>query len=205
MHGGRESDNKINIEAGSVLSECVINTKTIFSFNFQKKAIDMYLSILEESTRTFKRDSFMNGFLMGIGGFAVYCAAATVFHYSFKFIQDGSLTFSDMTISSSVILLLTNGISDNIMGVANYGKARNAFNSCFNTLDTKSVIDTSVEVNENKIKATKLTGKIEFKNVTFAYPTKPDQIILKGISFVIEPGQSAALVGYSGCGKSTII
>ena len=48
-------------------------------------------------------------------------------------------------------------------------------------------------------------GKIEFRNVTFAYPTKPEIDVLKNVSFVIEPGQSAGLVGYSGCGKSTII
>ena len=205
LHGGRDSDNAINIEAGSVLSECVINTKTIFSFNFQKTAIEMYLGSLQKSTIQFKRDSFFNGLLMGIGGFAVYAGAATVFHYSFDFIKDGSLTFGDMTLASSIMLMLTNGISDNIMGVANYSKAKNAFSSCFSTIDTISEIDTSEEANKNKIIPTDFKGKIEFKNVTFAYPTKPDQIILKNINFIIEPGQSAALVGYSGCGKSTII
>ena len=50
-----------------------------------------------------------------------------------------------------------------------------------------------------------MKGKIEFKNVTFAYPTRPDQKILRDISLTIPEGHSAALVGYSGCGKSTII
>ena len=63
----------------------------------------------------------------------------------------------------------------------------------------------SKEGNQNKISAKNIQGKIEFKNVTFAYPTKPDLNVLKGISFSVQPGQSAALVGYSGCGKSTII
>ena len=142
---------------------------------------------------------------MGIGVMAVYSSNATVFHYSYEFIADRSLSFDDMTLSSSIIMLLTNGISDNVMGLSNFSKAKTAFDSCFSTLDAKTEIDTSVEANEGKVKATNLTGKIEFKNVTFAYPTKPDQKILRNISFVIEPGQSAALVGYSGCGKSTII
>jgi ABC-type multidrug transport system fused ATPase/permease subunit len=50
-----------------------------------------------------------------------------------------------------------------------------------------------------------IKGKIEFKHVNFSYPTKPEVKILKDISFVIETGTAAALVGYSGCGKSTII
>ena len=58
---------------------------------------------------------------------------------------------------------------------------------------------------EGKIEPDNLRGKIEFRNVTFAYPTKPDVDVLKDVNFVIEPGQNVGLVGYSGCGKSTII
>lgn len=48
----------------------------------------------------------------------------------------------------------------------------------------------------------KLQGKIEFKNVWFAY--EDDNWILKDVSFTIEPGQSMALVGKTGSGKTTI-
>lgn len=47
-------------------------------------------------------------------------------------------------------------------------------------------------------------GEIEFKNVEFHYPTRPDFPILKGVSFKAEKGQTIALVGPSGSGKSTI-
>jgi ABC-type multidrug transport system fused ATPase/permease subunit len=51
----------------------------------------------------------------------------------------------------------------------------------------------------------KLTGHIQFDNVSFSYPTRQDVEVLKGISFKIKPGQKIALVGPSGSGKSTII
>lgn len=47
-------------------------------------------------------------------------------------------------------------------------------------------------------------ARIEFENVVFSYDPKEDRKILKGISFVVEPGQKLALVGESGAGKSTI-
>jgi ABC-type multidrug transport system fused ATPase/permease subunit len=48
-------------------------------------------------------------------------------------------------------------------------------------------------------------GEVEFDNVRFAYPSKPDKTILKGVSFHLKPGQKLALVGDTGSGKSTVI
>jgi ATP-binding cassette subfamily B (MDR/TAP) protein 1 len=48
-------------------------------------------------------------------------------------------------------------------------------------------------------------GKIEFKNVTFRYPTRPEQKVLDDFSATFEEGKTTAIVGASGSGKSTII
>ena len=50
-----------------------------------------------------------------------------------------------------------------------------------------------------------IRGKIEFKNVSFTYPTRPDQKVLDNFSAVFEEGKTTAIVGASGSGKSTII
>ena len=196
---------KANIEAGSILSECVVNTKTIYSFNFQKKAIEMYLDCLKFITAQFKRDSFMNGIFIGIGQFAVFSANATVFYASKCFLLDGSLEAENMALTINILLMCAGGIGNGLSQTGDYKKAAVSFKSLYSTLDTKSLIDPTPEANRGKKSAANIKGKIEFKDVTFAYPTRPDQIILKKISFTIYPGQAAALVGYSGCGKSTII
>ena len=103
------------------------------------------------------------------------------------------------------VMTISQEISQNLVGLSGYSKAKKAFASIFKTLDTETLIDPSEKANEGKISPDKLKGKIELKNVTFAYPTRPDQPILRNISLTIEAGQSSALVGYSGCGKSTII
>lgn len=51
----------------------------------------------------------------------------------------------------------------------------------------------------------KMTGEIEFKRVEFAYPSRPECIILKDFSLTIPRGKTVALVGGSGSGKSTVI
>ncbi|XP_068154904.1 mitochondrial potassium channel ATP-binding subunit [Drosophila tropicalis] len=50
----------------------------------------------------------------------------------------------------------------------------------------------------------RLHGEIRFENVSFAYPMRPDQMVLKDFSLTLRPGQTVALVGASGSGKSTI-
>jgi ATP-binding cassette subfamily B (MDR/TAP) protein 1 len=54
-------------------------------------------------------------------------------------------------------------------------------------------------------KVSQLKGHIEFRNVTFTYPSRPGQKVLDNFSAIFEQGKTTAIVGASGSGKSTII
>jgi ATP-binding cassette, subfamily B, bacterial len=69
-------------------------------------------------------------------------------------------------------------------------------------LDAPSEIDLAQAAHTEKAN---ITGNIDFENVQFTYPTRPELQILKGIDLHIKAGQKVALVGQSGAGKSTII
>ena len=112
-----------------------------------------------------------------------------------------NLTYQNMNLALN-ILLTTGGISHNLMGLADLPKGRIAFRSLYRILNTPSLINA---LNQGKQFPTVYRGKIEFKNVTFAYPTKTENIILRNLSLKINPGEHIALVGFSGSGKSTII
>lgn len=66
----------------------------------------------------------------------------------------------------------------------------------------------AVEISQDKgaiIENDKLEGEIELRNVNFAYPSKPDVMVSKNVNITVKKNQIVALVGQSGCGKSSII
>jgi ATP-binding cassette, subfamily B (MDR/TAP), member 1 len=77
-------------------------------------------------------------------------------------------------------------------------RAASASKEIFDIIDAK-VPDTSGKMDVS------VDEDILFNNVTFAYPTRPDTTILKGLTVRFELGKNTAIVGPSGCGKSTIV
>jgi len=62
-----------------------------------------------------------------------------------------------------------------------------------------------IDQDDPKVPKHELKGKIEFKNVTFVYPSRPDQKILDNFNHSFEVGKTTAIVGPSGSGKSTVV
>ncbi|XP_022425677.2 bile salt export pump isoform X3 [Delphinapterus leucas] len=99
-----------------------------------------------------------------------------------------------------------------IVGALNLGNAsscleafaagRAAATSIFETMDRKPLIDC---MSEDGYKLDRIKGEIEFHNVTFHYPSRPEVKILNNLSMVIKSGEMTAMVGSSGAGKSTAL
>ncbi|GAB7355274.1 hypothetical protein MBLNU459_g5817t3 [Dothideomycetes sp. NU459] len=82
------------------------------------------------------------------------------------------------------------------------GKAKHAASELKTLFDRQPEID-SWSVDGEKLQTA--DGFIEFRDVHFRYPTRPEQPVLRGLNLTVKPGQYVALVGASGCGKSTTI
>ena len=202
---GKRKYKEIRIEAGSYFSQCVTNTKTIFSFNFQKGAIEMYRSILEKENTDYIRDSLILSAFIAAGDFLSYASNSVAYKCAMQFIRHKSLTFSRMNNVKKTLMSYIESTDLQIRGLSDYTKVRIAYKFIYKILNTPSEINALEDVNKDKISPKDINGKIEFKNVTFCYPTKPQIKVLRNVSFIIQPGTRVAIVGSSESGKSTII
>lgn len=85
-------------------------------------------------------------------------------------------------------------------------KASAAAKRVFDFVDTPSEINAPKMTEQNEgLDCDKVVGKIEFRDVWFRYPMRKEDFVLKGLNLTINPKDSVALVGESGCGKSTFI
>lgn len=82
------------------------------------------------------------------------------------------------------------------------GKAYQAASELKKLFDRKPNVDTWGQEGEPLVE---VEGTLEFRDVHFRYPTRPEQPVLRGLNLIVRPGQYVALVGASGCGKSTTI
>jgi ATP-binding cassette subfamily B (MDR/TAP) protein 1 len=200
-----KSDEKLDIESGAILSEAVINTKTIFSYNMQGKISDYYNELIMSGKQNIVKSSFIAGLSFGFSQFVIFITYAVVFYCGGRFIMAGTLTFGNMMKAMFSILFAAFGLGQAQQYVGDISKAKLAIDSIFQILDSESTINPLDDNEKFKKSADELKGKIEFRNVTFSYPTRTDTVVLKNISFVILPGQNVAFTGFSGSGKSTII
>ncbi|KAL6662036.1 hypothetical protein ACP70R_001420 [Stipagrostis hirtigluma subsp. patula] len=86
--------------------------------------------------------------------------------------------------------------------MAAFAKARVAAAKIFRIIDHKPGIERD---GEGGVELESVTGRVEMRNVDFAYPSRPDIPILRGFSLSVPAGKTIALIGSSGSGKSTVV
>jgi ABC-type multidrug transport system fused ATPase/permease subunit len=201
--GASDGNKDIESESGSILSESLTNTKTIFSYNMQENVNKLYSKSLEGYSENLYRNASVKGIFYGFSQFIIFGMYATLFYVGGKLFVNQEVTLQNMMRTIFIILFTALGTGVAAAFAGDYEAAKSALVSLYKVIDEPSQID--VEQSESGVKKENFAGEIEFKNVSFAYPMRPNNFVLKNLSFKIKPGQNVAFVGASGSGKSTII
>ncbi|CAC5380494.1 ABCB1 [Mytilus coruscus] len=188
--------------AGAVAEEVFLSIRTVMAFNGQTKECERYNENLKDANSQAIRKGIVTGLGQSVFWFFVYSAFAVAFWYGIYLIRSGEAGFEageTLTIFMGV-MIGSMSLGQAFPTLEVIGNARGAAQKVFEIIDQKSEIDFSS--NEGRI-LEKVEGNIGFKNLYFNYPARPDVQILKGLSLEVSKGKTVALVGSSGCGKST--
>ncbi|KAK4872476.1 hypothetical protein RN001_014505 [Aquatica leii] len=194
--------------AGAIAEEVLTSIRTVIAFGGQHKEIDRYSNKLVFAKNNNIRRALLFGTGIGLVWFFIYASYALAFWYGVKLVlEENDLlepTYSPgnmVTVFFSVMQGSMNfGVSSPL--IEQFGISKGAAAKIFSVIDSKPTINLSKTT--GKV-LTKTKGDIVFKNVHFEYPSRNDVKILQGINLNIKSGETVALVGSSGCGKSTCV
>lgn len=188
----------IKTELNTFLAESIYGSKLIKIFNIQREKQQE----CEKYTTDFRNSRLPGGIVEGLlpalmtilENLAIAIIVWACVNHWFNIGLDVGLIYVFIT----YIKQLFEPITRTIENMESVQEAFVSINKIYDILDHKELLEdleTGTELKD-------VEGKIEFKNVWFSYDNK--NWVLKNVSFTIEPGQSVALVGKTGCGKTTI-
>ncbi|KAB2085458.1 ABC transporter B family member 25 [Gossypium arboreum] len=186
--------------ASSIAEESFGAIRTVRSFAQEGFAISNYTEKVDETLQLgLKQAKLVGLFFGGVNAAFTFSVMAVVFYGAYLTIT-GSMTVGSLT--SFILYSLTVGSAvSSLSGLYSTAmKAAGASRRVFQLLDRVS----SMPKSGDKCPEGNPDGDVELKDVWFAYPSRPSDMILKGITLKLKPGSKVALVGPSGGGKTTI-
>ena len=201
-------------EAGAVALSTFGGIRTVVAFGGEPKEIKRYASKLDIAYEAGKKKALIFGMGFGCIMSVIFLTYALAFWYGSVLVEEqlndilsgsptiGGLSGGEVLNVFFAIIIGAFSLGNAGAPLASVSAAGGAAQRIFETIDRKSAVDSSSKEGE---KPDTVTGAIEFKDVAFFYPSRPDVPVLKKFSLSIKPGQTIGLVGSSGSGKSTIV
>ncbi|KAL2977140.1 hypothetical protein AAZX31_13G049100 [Glycine max] len=193
---------KAHAKTSMIAGEGVSNIRTVAAFNAQNKMLSVFCHELRVPQSQSLRRSQTSGFLFGLSQLALYASEALILWYGAHLVSKGVSTFSKVIKVFVVLVITANSVAETVSLAPEIIRGGEAVGSVFSILDRSTRIDPD-DPDADPVES--LRGEIELRHVDFAYPSRPDVMVFKDLNLRIRAGQSQALVGASGSGKSSVI
>ncbi|KAG6533780.1 ABC transporter B family member 19 [Zingiber officinale] len=193
---------KAHAKTSMIAGEGVSNIRTVAAFNAQDKILSLFASELRVPQQRSLRRSQTSGFLYGLSQLCLYSSEALILWYGVHLVRDGSSTFSKVIKVFVVLVVTANSVAETVSLAPEIIRGGESIRSVFAILNRGTRIEPD-DLDAEPVDS--IRGEIELRHVDFAYPSRPDVVIFKDFNLRIRAGQSQALVGASGSGKSTVI
>ncbi|KAM4706234.1 ATP-binding cassette sub-family B member 5-like [Rhinophrynus dorsalis] len=202
LSGFANRDKKHLQYAGKIATEAVDNIRTVVSLTREGTFEEMYAESLQKPHRNSQRKAQTYGICFAFSQSFMHFTHAISFRFGAYMIETERMNTEDVFLVFTILAYGAIAAGKTLSFVPDYAKAKSAASHLFALFRREPTIDSYSQQGQ---KPDEFQGYLEFRNVSFNYPTRPDVPVLQDLSIKVERGQTVAFVGSSGCGKSTSI
>jgi len=197
----RISQDKI-ADMSASLEESLNGIRTLQSYNREKVEIDLFSNKVDVALAAAVKRVKLRSLLTAIVILSSFGSIALIIWQGGQDVINGTITGGDLTsfVFYAVIVASAFGAISQVIG--DLHRASGAVVQLMGFIKQPSDI---IEANIPKELPKPIKGKIDFKDVSFTYPTKTNSAALSNINLSIDPDETVAIIGASGAGKSTLI
>ncbi|KAK3364499.1 P-loop containing nucleoside triphosphate hydrolase protein [Lasiosphaeria hispida] len=188
----------------SQLAEEIFSTiRTAHAFWAYPKLSKKYGDILHEAIPVWKAVSPNMAVMFSVEFFCIYSGYGLAFWQGIRMYHRGEIAEPGSVVTVIfAVLLAAQSLTQIAPQTVVVSKAAAAAQHLFEIIDRESKINS---LSDEGAKPDECNGEIEFRDVVFAYPSRPDVQVLKSLNLALPANRTTAIVGASGSGKSTIV
>ncbi len=183
-------------------SEALLNVRTVQAFGAQRHVIEKFSNSNEQAVDAGLVRTKARAALTAIAIFLVMASIVFILWYGAHDVMTGA-----MSPGALVQFMLYAVFAGGAMGALSevWGEVAQAAGAADRLT---AFLDLTSQVKEKQAVKKfddEVRGQVSFSDVSFSYPTRPENLVLDGINFTVNPGEQVAIVGGSGTGKSTLL
>ncbi|KAL3285401.1 hypothetical protein HHI36_019505 [Cryptolaemus montrouzieri] len=188
-------------KSARIAVEAIGNIRTVVSLGCEKIFLTQYTDELLPYIVSAKRKSHSRSFIMGLAKSLMFVAYAIGLFYGCKLIIDENINYGIIFKVAEIAIAGSWAIGNTFAFAPNFKNGLEAATRMFAFLKRSPEIQNVSNASKDRWEM----GNIQCSSIHFSYPTRPELPVLKGLDLSVLAGKTVALVGSSGCGKSTII
>ena len=196
----RLTQNKV-ADLSSTAEESISAIRTIHAMAMEEAEGIRFNGLVEDTLKTALSRIRMRALLTAIVICLVFGAVVTVLYVGGQYVINNQITGGELSsfIFYAVVVASALGAVSEIIG-----DLQRAAGATERLMETMQLMPTITAPPEPYLFTKKPVARLSFEHITFHYPSRPDTASLSNVSFRIEPGETVAIVGPSGAGKTTI-